>query len=69
MNPGIVLSSLTSTSSASPASWTKKSQRAMPLQPVSRNIRLASSRTRSVAALEISAGTRRSIPPSEYLAS
>ncbi len=61
----MVLTSLTSTSSPS----TKKSTRASPLHPDMRNASVATSRTRSAAASEISAGTWSSMPPGWYFAS
>ena len=65
VKPGIVLSSLTRTSSPS----TKKSQRARPLQPQRMKTWRARPRRVSVASSEIRAGTTSSIPPSAYFAS
>jgi len=65
VKPGIVLSSLSTTSSPS----TKKSTRAIPSQPDSVNARVATSRTWSRAASDMRAGTTSSIPPGVYFAS
>ena len=66
VKPGIVLSSLTTTS---PSGRTKKSTRAMPSQSVATNDATASCWTRSVVAAGSRAGTISSMPPSAYFAS
>src|SRR3954454_3891788 len=62
----MVLISLTSTS---PPGSTKKSQRASPEQPPSRNDPIASWRRRATVSSGSSAGTISSMPPSRYLVS